>query len=68
MFLMGNAGTGENGNVPRITPLVVCHETNSSTLGLSGLFRSIHASDGEMLGGCDRVIQDRWGQPGFGKT
>lgn len=44
MFQLRRAGPWENFDILRITPLIVCHETNPSTFGFARPFRSIHVN------------------------
>lgn len=58
MLQLRRAGLSENFDILWITPLIVCHETNSSTFGFARLLRSIHV-DGEKCSA--GVIREREG-------
>ena len=57
VFLVGRPASGEDGGIPWVTPFLFCHETNSAAFGFPGIFCSIHASDVEVLGLCNRLVQ-----------
>lgn len=56
---MLQAGLGESDNVLWVTPLVVCHEADSTTFGLTRLLCSVCTDNREGPSWCDRIVWNK---------